>query len=236
MMTVTAAGYVAQRALGSTLGLAFAGLAGGFVSSAATIGAMGARAKEDTVARGGAVAGATASTIATFVQLAIVIRLANPDLLGRVAWPLAAGGGVAALYSGYWAWRASRSSATVSAGGRAFSVKAALAFALLVGVVGLLTAFAESRFGQAAVPIAAALAGFADAHASAASAAALQAAGRASQGLALLAVLAALTTNTLTKAVLAFAAGTRAFAFQVGVGLLLALASSWGAFLLQRLG
>ena len=45
VMSINAAGYVALRLLGARRGLLLAGLLGGFVSSAATIGSMGQRAR-----------------------------------------------------------------------------------------------------------------------------------------------------------------------------------------------
>ena len=43
VMAISAAGYIAVRMLGARFGLPIAGLASGFISSTATIGAMGAR-------------------------------------------------------------------------------------------------------------------------------------------------------------------------------------------------
>jgi uncharacterized membrane protein (DUF4010 family) len=234
MMGLTAAGYVAQRAVGSSMGLAIAGLAGGFVSSAATIGAMGARARDDAAARPGAVAGATASTVSTFVQLAVVVSLADPAVALRVAWPLGCGGATAAAYSAWRAWHASRSAGPAPERGRAFRVLPAVLFAGLVGAVGVVAAFAASRFGAVVVPVAAAVAGFADAHAAAASAASLAAAGRVTEEVAVLGVLVALTANTVTKAVLAFSSGDRRFGWQVTQGLLLVLAGTWGVHVASR--
>jgi len=234
MMGLTAAGYVAQRAVGSSLGMGLAGLSGGFVSSAATISAMGARAREDGAVRAGAVAGATASTVATLIQLEVVVTLADPAIAGRVARPLGCGGVVAAAYSALRAWHAARGGGPPVERGRAFRVLPALLFAGLIGVVGVLAAFAESLFGAAAAPVTAAVAGFADAHASAASAAALHAAGRISEAAAVLGVLLALTTNTVTKGALAFLSGDRRFGWQVTQGLLLVLAGTWGAHLAGR--
>jgi uncharacterized membrane protein (DUF4010 family) len=228
MMGITAAGYVAQRIVGAKLGLPVAGLAGGFVSSAATIAAMGTRAKEHPSMHAGAVAGACASTVATFVQLAIVVALADPTLSWRLAMPLACGGVTAAAYSAVRAWKAARAGGPPVARGRAFGVWPALLFASLVGGVGLLAAFTQAQFGQVAVPITSAIAGFADAHATAASAASLRAAGRVSETVAVQAVLIAFSTNTVTKAVLAFTSGTRRFGWEVLLGLILVLASTWG--------
>jgi uncharacterized membrane protein (DUF4010 family) len=235
MMGLTAAGYVAQRIVGSGLGLPVAGLAGGFVSSAATIGAMGTRAKENQAVHAGAVAGACASTVATFVQLAIVVALADSTLSWRLALPLACGGVTAAAYSAIRAWKSVRAGGPPMARGRAFGIWPALLFASLVGGVGLLAAFAQARFGEVAVPVTSAIAGFADAHATAASAASLHAAGRVSETVAVLAVLIAFSTNTVTKAILAFTSGTRKFAWEVSLGLVLVLASTWGGLLASRM-
>jgi len=75
-----------------------------------------------------------------------------------------------------------------------------------------------------------------DAHAAAASVASLEAGGRVSRELASLALLLALSTNTLTKVVLAFASGTRRFAWAVAIGLLLVLTSAWAGYVLALLG
>lgn len=235
MMSLTAAGYVAQRLVGVSAGLAIAGLAGGFVSSAATIGAMGARAKESEPMHAGAVAGACASTVATFVQLAVVIALADPTLSRSLAAPLACGGVAAGAYSAVRAWKAARVPGPPPARGRAFAIWPALLFASLVGAVGLLAAWAQAHLGQVAVPITSAIAGFADAHATAGSAASLHAAGRVSDPLAVSAILIALSTNTVTKVVLAFSSGSRRFAREVSLGLLLVLLSTWGGLVASRL-
>jgi uncharacterized membrane protein (DUF4010 family) len=180
------------------------------------------------------VAGATASTVATFIQLEVVVTLADPAVAAHVAWPIGCGGVVAAAYSALRAWHAARGGGPPAERGRAFRVLPALLFAGLIGAVGVLAAFAESIFGAAAAPVTAAVAGFADAHASAASAAALHAAGRVSEAAAVLGVLLALTTNTVTKGVLAFTSGDRRFGWQVGQGLALVLAATWGAHLAGR--
>jgi uncharacterized membrane protein (DUF4010 family) len=73
IMAISAAGYLAVRLLGSKFGLPIAGLASGFISSTATIGAMGARAAKSREALAAAVAGAVLSTIATIVQMTVVL-------------------------------------------------------------------------------------------------------------------------------------------------------------------
>jgi uncharacterized membrane protein (DUF4010 family) len=171
----------------------------------------------------------------TFILLAIVLTLADPSLYRQLLAPLACGGVAAGAYSVGRAWHATRLGGPVAPRGRAFSVGSALLFAALVGGVGILAAFAQARFGQAAIAVTAAIAGFADAHATAGSAASLHAAGQVSDTIAISAVLVALSTNTATKAVLAFTSGSRRFGREVSLGLLLALSSAWGGFLASRL-
>ncbi len=80
--------------------------------------------------------------------------------------------------------------------------------------------------------VAATAGGFADTHSPAVSVASLVSAGtlRVSEGV--FPILAALSTNTITKIVLAITSGGRRFALQVVPGLLLVIASAWVAALL----
>jgi uncharacterized membrane protein (DUF4010 family) len=71
------------------------------------------------------------------------------------------------------------------------------------------------------------VAGFADTHAAALSVASLVAAGKMSARDALIPCLAGLTTNTVTKAVLAITGGGRRFAIQIIPGLMLVIAAAW---------
>ena len=68
VMAVSALGYIAVRIVGARFGLPLAGLASGFVSSIATISAMGARATRSGELLRPAAAGAVLSTVATIVQ------------------------------------------------------------------------------------------------------------------------------------------------------------------------
>ncbi len=226
LMAMSAAGYVAQRAIGPRYGLALAGLGGGFVSSSATIAAMGTRVRADPALLQPAVAGAAASTVATFVQLAILVGTANPALVRVLAWPLAAGGATAALFAAAQTWHARR--ATGEAGtGSAFKLSTALLFGCLVTVIGFASTLATSWLGTTGAIVAAAIAGFVDAHASTAAVGSMAASGAIDSTAAALAVLVALSTNTVTKAVLSISTGTRRFAGLVCAGLVLTLGVTW---------
>jgi uncharacterized membrane protein (DUF4010 family) len=91
VMLANTAGYIAQRILGAGVGLPIAGFLGAFVSSTATIVAMGGRAKDDQLVRP-AVAGAVLSNIATILQPGVVVASTSTATLLAVAPSLALGG------------------------------------------------------------------------------------------------------------------------------------------------
>ena len=79
--------------------------------------------------------------------------------------------------------------------------------------------------------MAAASAGFADTHSAAVSVAALVEEKRIAAPLSVIPILAAITTNTISKMIFAVSAGGRSFALYVIPGLILLVAAAWaGAF------
>ncbi len=230
LMAMSGAGYIAQRSLGPRYGLALAGLGGGFVSSSATIAAMGVRAKADPEVLGPAAAGAAASTVSTVVQLAILVGTASPHLLTALAWPLGAGGLVAALYATVQTWRARRAEVG-PVKGRAFHLPTAVLFGALVTVIGFASTWARTWLGSAGVIATASVAGLVDAHSSTAAVGSMSATGQIDDRGAMIAILLALTTNTVTKVVLAATAGPRRYAIIVVTGLALVVLATWLAWL-----
>ena len=234
LMAMSGAGYIAQRAIGPRYGLALAGFASGFVSSSATIAAMGARAREEPELQRPTVAGAAASTVATFVQLAILVGAASPRLLVALAWPLSCGGVAALVYAAAQTWRARRAEVH-AVKGRAFKMSTALLFGVLVTGVAFVSAAVARWLGAAGGVVAAAVAGFADAHASSAAVASLAATDRLGDTAAFIGVLLALTTNTLTKGFLAATSGPRGYSIRVIAGLAIVLVATWAAALARLL-
>jgi uncharacterized membrane protein (DUF4010 family) len=232
VMAVSALGYVAVRLVGPRYGLPLAGLASGFVSSSATIAAMGTRVKQEPELMKPAVAGAVLSSVATVVQLAILIAATNIATLQALWLTLVFSGAAAMLYGGaFTLWALSQSTQKHEAQGNAFSLITALTFAAILAVVLLAAAAAQDWFGETGVLIAASVAGFADTHSAAVSVASLVSDGRIKPPQSIIPVLAAFTTNTVTKMVFAVTAGGRAFALYVIPGLLLMLAAAWAGML-----
>lgn len=234
VLAIGAAGHVAVRLLGPRFGLPVSGLASGFVSSVATIGAMGGRAKAEPAIRTAAVAGAILSSLATFVEMALVLAAVSLPTLRAMALPLVVGGLVIGGFGAAYAWRAARRPAEAQAPGSAFGLKSALL--MVAGLAGILwlTAVLQPLFGQAGVMAAAAMGGIVDTHAAAMSVAALVAAGTITAPLSVAPILAAMTANVAMKISMAFGTGGQAFGIRIAAGVGLSIAAAWAVFLLQR--
>ena len=232
VMAVSAFGYILVRAIGPRFGLPLAGLASGFVSSSATIGAMGTRTAGNTKLLRPAVAGAVLSTVATVVELAILLGATDMATLRIFYIPLLCAGTAAVLYGSVftiWALQAKVDEHYTPES--AFSLKTAFTFAAILAAVLLASAALQDWFGDTGVIVATAVAGFADTHAPAISVASLVASGKIKAAEAILPILAALSTNTVTKMVFAITSGGAAFALRVIPGLILVIAAAWaGAY------
>lgn len=228
VMAVGAVGHIAARALGGKYGLPLSGLAAGFASSTATIAAMGQRAKDNVDDLPGAIAGAALSTVATFVQMALLLTVVSPAVAEALGPALLAGGVTAAAYGLLFTWAAMRArNSSPYSSGSAFSLKTALLLAATLGVMLIAAAFLQERVGEGGVLAGAALAGFADTHAAAISVASLANSGNFRAADAITPILAAMTCNGVTKLVMAFSAGAPTFAARVAPGIVLSLAAAW---------
>jgi uncharacterized membrane protein (DUF4010 family) len=234
VMAVGAMGHVGRRLLGAQYGLAVSGLAGGFVSSTATIYSMAQLSARDTLQLRGAAAGAVLSTVATMVQLSLVLWLLLPPLFWMLVWPLALGGAAAALYA-LGLLLSSRMQATAAPGdlaqGHAFELKTTLSLAAFVLLVTLVAAALNAWVGAGSLVYSAAATGLVDAHSIVASVSALVGSGKVMLADTPWAVFAALSSNTLTKAVIVCYSGTPAFRWRVLPGLVLLMAAVWLAAL-----
>lgn len=232
-MAISGSGYIALRALGPGIGLSVSGFVSGFVSSSATIAAMGTRARENAAVRPAAVAGAVLSTVATVVQLTALLAATSRPTLSAMRWPLLFAGAAAVAYALVFAIRGARSRAGgEKAKGRAFRLPVAVVFAATVSLATLASAGIHSWLGDRGLLLATAVAGFADAHAAAIAAASLVAAGKVAAPEAVLPILAGLTTNTVTKVVLAVLSRDRPYALEVIPGLIAVVGAAWAALLL----
>ena len=207
-------GYVGVRALGAERGLMVTGLAGGFVSASATTASMGRLSR--TAGVQAPLASALAASLATFVQLLIVIGYVDPAVLRRLWPPVLAAALVLFVVAGYVYRGARRDNHAAPAAdgtpeGRPFALKPALLLAAVLVFALLVGRWGADVLGPRGAVLGAFGAGLADAHAGSVAAASLAAKGDISVSTALLAIAAALGSNLLVKCALAFSSGGRSF-------------------------
>jgi len=228
VMFIGAMGHLALRLLGSRAGLPLVGLVSGFISSIATIGAMGARVRKTPELVSGAVAGATLSSLATILFLTMLLVAVDLPTLHVLIAPLIFGGVTIGGY-GLVVTLASlhNNGAELSKLDRSFSVKTALTLAAVIAVVLISSAALKFWFGQTGVILASGVAGMADAHAASISAASLSAAGKITPANAAVAILVAFTVNAVSKAITAIVTGNKEFAQKVILGLIIQVSGVW---------
>ena len=228
ILSISAAGYILLRVIGPRFGLPIAGLISGFVSSAATIASMGTRASLDPELIRAAVAGAVLSTVATMLQMAMVLQASAPELLAKLWISMMCAGVTAAAYGVVFTWKSIHHQGPENPEvGKPFSLKTALFFAATLSVVMLFAAAMQQWMGKSGVIAAAALGGLVDTHAAAVSVASLVSAGKLPANEGVLPVLVGLTTNTVTKIVVANLSGNRRFIAAISPGLILVIIAAW---------
>ena len=231
VMTIGALGHLALRWLGGRIGLPLVGLVSGFISSIATVGAMGERAKEAPALMGTAVAGALLSCLATILQLAMLLAAIHPPTLHALMWPLIFGGVAVAIYGLAVTLNSFHKNGTeINKPTKTFSVKTALMLAAVIAVVLVTSAALKTWFGQAGLVVASGVAGLADVHASTISVASLAGAGKLSPQGAVIPILVAFSVNSTSKAVIALISGGKEFSDKVLPGLIVQVAATWAGW------
>jgi uncharacterized membrane protein (DUF4010 family) len=189
---------------------------------------MGARARKAPDVLAAATAGAVLSTVATIIQMAVVLAATSEATLGALAWPLICAGIAAAAYGAAFTLQALRQSGEEEPRpGRAFSLSTALVFALTLSGILVASAALRQWFGETGAIVAAAVAGLVDTHSAAISIASLVASGKMNAADAVIPILAGLSTNTVSKMALAVTSGGSTFALRVLPGLILVALAAW---------
>lgn len=231
VMFIGALSHLALRLFGSKTGLPVVGLVSGFISSIATVGAMGTRARKTPELMGAAVAGATLSCLATILQLSLLLAAIHPPTLYALAVPLVFGGVSISIYGLVVTLSSFRQNGTeMTNPGRSFSVKTAIMLAVIIALALLVSAALKTWFGQAGLILASGVAGLADAHAATISVASLALGGKIAIADAVVPILVAFTVNAVSKVIAAVITGGREFARQVSLGIIIQVSSIWIAW------
>lgn len=228
VMSISALSHLALRWLGARMGLPLVGLISGFISSVATVSAMGVRAKETPAILDAAIASATLSSLATILQLALLLAVIHPPTLVTLVVPLAFGGTSILIFGVIFALSTLNKNQTeTSQPSKTFSVKHALILASAIAVILIISAALNAWFGQAGLVVASGIAGLADVHAPTIAVATLAATAKLAVDNTVMPILMAFTANSAAKAVMAVISGSKAYYQKVILGLVVQVSATW---------
>jgi uncharacterized membrane protein (DUF4010 family) len=228
VMAISALSHLALRWFGARIGLPLIGLISGFISSIATISAMGVRAKETPDVLSEAVSSATLSSLATILQLTLLLAVVHPATLKTLAIPLAFGGISIVIYGVVVAIKTFQKGKTETSNIRkSFSLKQALMLAAVIAVILVISAALNAWFGQAGLVVASAISGLADVHAPTIAVATLAASGKLAVENTAMPILVAFNTNSAAKAIMAVISGSKPYYQKVILGLIVQVSATW---------
>jgi len=231
VLVLQAAGHIALRIFGARGGLALSGFFSGFISSTATMAAMGHHARQHPDRLAACASGALLSNVATMLQLAALAAMVNPALLNALALPLA-GGVLGAAMGALIGWQRNHDSVDAGEEPRAvaFQPLHAIGFAALMTGVTALVSWLQGSSGALAASASIALAGFADAHAAGSAAFTLATDSVGSTINVAVLMMLGVTTNTVSKTIAATLGGGAMFLRRLAPGLVLLLAGGWAGW------
>ena len=226
ILMLQGASHVAQRLLGARSGLAVSGFLGGFVSSTATIGAMGSLARQREVPLRMTLCAAILSTAATWMQIVLMILVVAPSAL-PVTLPLMAVGVALPLTLGALLWQHQGGEVVPASGQRnVLRLREAVMVALLLVGGALVVSYAQKR-GVGGLLLGTGVAAIADAQAPMASLLAMYGAGTLPAEHLLMGLMVALSVNSTTRGTVACVSGGWRFGVVVAAALAANMVMGW---------
>jgi uncharacterized membrane protein (DUF4010 family) len=228
---ISFAGYIAVRIMGSQAGVALAAAAGGLASSTATTVTLARMAREHPAASPLLAAGILLSGAVMVGRVFLVASALNGALLLPMAWPLGAAGLVLLAVAGllFLTNRGGDQEHPDLKIRNPFDLGMALKLAGLIALISLLTKWVGSGAGDFGLTALAAVSGIADVDAIT-----LSLARESRNGIALtsaaLGICVAVAVNTLVKAGMSFAFGTRRAGWIVAAASVAAIGAGAAAF------
>ena len=236
ILAVGMVGHLALRLVGARWGLPLAGFLSGFASSTAAVAGFGHRARQQPEFVSYAAAGALFANLGSLVLFGGVVAAAAPDLWQVTMGPLFAAGGVLVLFASLGLLRPGRiDGLPQDKAPQALKLSHAMLLAGLMALLLVVSAWLQRHFGPTAVLAATSAVALVEVHAAAASMAQLFGNGSLGLGPATAGLVLLLAVSALSKSLLAFIAGGRAYGYRVALGLM-AVPATAGLWLLVRGG
>lgn len=234
ILAMQAASHLGQRLLGARSGVALSGLIGGFVSSTATISALGAQIRSGKLQLKVGLSGAILSTAATWLEAMLLALVLSPDRLGVIALPMLIGAAVPFL-SGLSLWRKPSSGVVAghelpTDGGQVLRPIEALKVSALLVAGAVLVQWAHTTFPDAGLLLGVGVAAIADAHAPMAALLSMHRADGITDVELVQGLILAIGVNSVTRTSAAWLAGGARYAMGLALPFVLSLAAA-GAWL-----
>ena len=229
IMTISALGHILKRLLSHRGSLLWAGFLGGFVSSTATVISMARLTRTEPGQLQTAAAAALLSTVSKLIQLGLLVAAALPELLTRMLLPMGIGVCVSLAFA-LWTYGSHPKSDTTPEmvmEGHAFDLMDSLWLAFALLMITVITTGLNQAWGDTGALASAALSGLVDAHATVSTMGGLVEQTLISPSQAQLCIWLAVSTNSISKAMLAAVAGGKAFALKFLPGIITAIATVW---------
>lgn len=219
------AGHVAMRVTGAQRGSLWTGVLGGLASSTAATLALSRRLRAEPQLLDAAAAGILAACGMMFLRMTVIVAVLQPALAPALAVPLVAAG-VSLLAFAAWQWqRRVRGAAEAAMQDAApFDLSMALGFGVFLGLMAVLVRAAGDWLGSAGLYGLAALSGLADVDAILISTVRMNAAGALPLAATAWVAGIAAASNMITKATMAWLAGSVQLGRRVALGYVVALA------------
>lgn len=236
ILAMQAMSHLGQRLLGARSGVALSGLIGGFVSSTATISALGAQIRSEKLPLKVGLCGAILSTAATWFEAMLLALVLSPDRLGVVASTMTIGAAVP-LLSGLILWRKQPPGSTAAQGltvdgGPVLRPIEALKVSAMLVAGALLVQWAHANFPDAGLQLAVGVAAIADAHAPMAALLSMHRADGITEVELVQGLILAIGVNSITRTSAAWLAGGTRFAMGLALPFVLSLVAAAGWMLL----
>jgi uncharacterized membrane protein (DUF4010 family) len=233
--SISYVGYFLEKFLGEEKGLVYTAILGGLASTTAATLHLAHLSKERPNAMLGLMRGFLIANTVQFPRTFLIVVLVNRDLAMFLAWPLALMTAVGIAMALVVGWMATRDQHPTLAEariehGNPFRIRPALQFGALFTLVVFVSKAAAARAGEQAFIGTSLLGGLVDVATVVAPASDLLAAGKIAVSAAAIAVLLALGSNAVLKAVLAGITGTRKFALGVIATYLVWTAAAFAGF------
>jgi len=224
-------GYWLVRFLGAGRGVLVTGIVGGLASSTATTLSLAKFARDRQSAPPAVAAGIIAANVVMLARIGVILAALSPATLTVAAPPLVGAGLVgAAIALAIWRTAPKDGGGEVSLG-NPFEIKPALYFVTLIGLISVLSAYGADKFGDAGIYAIGFISGFADADPMTLAAGRQAATGSLLPDIATGAVLLAIISNIITKAVMTLSIGGRATGVIVIAAFAVIIAAGGVAFL-----